>query len=322
MNRGGQRFEKVMGPHFGSISRDTYKGMNVSIGDIDRNGSPDVYVSNVHHALQAEGSLLWMTERRADGGVDWRERAGSLGVLNEKRFGWGAAIGDLNDDGWPDIVQANGMVDDSVDRRYEKCPDYWYVNEKIARSPPSTHAYADRWGDLRGMCIHGRERNRVYIQRGPQARPVFVDASVASGVGEETNARGVSMVDLDNDGKLDLVLTRMFAEPLVYRNLGTEKAHGRFVTIDLRGNGTDCDFDAIGSVVKIAGTPISSYRTSSTGFDGQSDPRVHLGLGAWPNPTVDVEVNWCGRNRSVEVFRGVSVDSFVTLEQGGAVKPR
>ena len=52
------------------------------------------------------------------------------GVLNEGGFGWGAAVGDLNLDGWLDLVQANGMVDDSADKRFEKPRDYWYVAEK------------------------------------------------------------------------------------------------------------------------------------------------------------------------------------------------
>jgi enediyne biosynthesis protein E4 len=38
--------------------------------------------------------------------------------LNERRFGWGAAMGDLNLDGWLDIVQANGMVDDAIDKKF------------------------------------------------------------------------------------------------------------------------------------------------------------------------------------------------------------
>ena len=57
------------------------------------------------------------------------------GALNERRFGWGADAGDLNNDGWVDIVQANGMVDDSLDHRYtEGRKDYWYVNQKLMQS--------------------------------------------------------------------------------------------------------------------------------------------------------------------------------------------
>src|SRR5690606_4998353 len=144
-------FEQIKGKIFGSVGLDTYKGMNVSIADFDRTGWQGVYVSDVHHALQAEGSLLWMFGQSSD---PFRpivtDTATQKGALNEERFGWGAVASDFDNDGWVDLAQANGMVDDTYDKKFEECPDYWYVNEKIARSPPSYHRYADKWGDIRG----------------------------------------------------------------------------------------------------------------------------------------------------------------------------
>ena len=114
LNRGGKHFETVKGAVSGDIGRDTYKGMNASLGDLDGNGLLDIYVSNVHHKLQAEGSLLWMNGGGA--GVNaWSDQAARRNALNEKRFGWGAAIGDIDRDGRLDILQANGMVDNRYD---------------------------------------------------------------------------------------------------------------------------------------------------------------------------------------------------------------
>ena len=58
-------------------------------------------------------------------------------------FGWGAAMGDLNLDGWQDLVQVNGMVDDSLDRRFLKPRNYWYAAEKVMLAPPEVHSYVE-----------------------------------------------------------------------------------------------------------------------------------------------------------------------------------
>ena len=65
----------------------------LSVGDLDRNAKEDIYISNVHHAMQAEGSLLWMnhTEKECKK-ADFNEQASQLNALNTNRFGWGAAI--------------------------------------------------------------------------------------------------------------------------------------------------------------------------------------------------------------------------------------
>ncbi|MCA2959314.1 MAG: VCBS repeat-containing protein [Silvanigrellales bacterium] len=326
LNEGGKRFRNVKGTLFGTMGRDTYKGMNASVQDFDRNGWLDVYVSNVHHALQAEGSLLWMFEKGKDSFVPrMADMATRLGALNERRFGWGAAASDFNNDGWIDIAQANGMVDDTPDRKWDECPDYWYTNEKIARSPPSIHTYANKWGDIRGRCIYGKERNRLYLNQGNKSLPQFID--VASGVGltEETNSRGMASVDLNNDGRLDLVVTHMFAGPDIYRNLAIkrdgfdEDVTPQSLTLELEGNGLTCNRDGLGSRVTVAWkTPHGTQATLSKeaqavdGLSAQNDRRLHFGLGLQPRD-VRVSVLWCGTdNRD---YGSMRPQGFATLRQ-------
>ena len=292
VNRQGRRFDRVDGRWFGDLGRDTYKGMNASLADFDRNGRLDVYVSNVHHALQAEGSLLWMNDTAEGQALKLRDRAATLGALNPDRFGWGAGVGDLDNDGWVDIVQGNGMVDDRLDTRYEGCPDYWYVNQKLMQSGPEIHTYADQWGDLRGRCIYGNELPRVYLNRGA-ARPQFVDVAEAVGLVIPENARGVALVDFDDDGRLDVVVANQHAGPTLLRNTGARRD---WIGLHLVGAGR-CGTAALGSTVTVhvPGEPPHVREVQAVnGFAAQTDERVHVGLGAEAPRVVEVTVRWCG----------------------------
>jgi Na+-translocating ferredoxin:NAD+ oxidoreductase RnfD subunit len=315
-NQQGKTFKNIKGKMFGDIGQDTYKGMNATIGDFDNNGTSDVYISNVHHAYQAEGSLLWMWMKNKQGVLEPKEMATRTGVLNENRFGWGGAAGDLDLNGWQDIVQANGMVDDTIDKKWEDCPDYWYVNEKIARSAPSFHRYTNKWGDIRGFCIYGKERNRVYLNQGDMLSNKFVDVAEQVGLTEKTNSRGVAMVDLNNNGRLDLVVTHMFSEPSLYKNtLGNDK---NWVGLELASGQSTCNAQAVGSVITLSykkdGKVLKQMREKVVvnGFNAQSENRVHFGLGDYKGP-VNVSVNWCLKERKDYTFNQTNKYHKVTF---------
>jgi Na+-translocating ferredoxin:NAD+ oxidoreductase RnfD subunit len=314
LNEGqGVAFREVEGPFFGTVGRDTYKGMNATLADFDRNGWLDVYVSNVHHVLQAEGSLLWMFSSPKKAGKDLvipeiEDRATELGALNEDRFGWGAAAADLDNDGWIDLVQANGMVNDTWDRKFEKCPDFWYTNERIALSPPSIHRYIHHWGDIRGRCIYGQEKDRVYLNRGTRKGQTFLDVASVVGLNRPGTSRGVAAADFDRDGRLDLAISHPFGPTTLHHNQlkpdsFRDSLPVNWIQLKMVGDGVRCNRDAIGTRVEIG--PQMREVHAVNGFSGQSDPVLHFGLGE-SSAEVTVRIRWCGRFES-EV-RGLTVN--------------
>ncbi|MBX7087392.1 MAG: FG-GAP-like repeat-containing protein [Leptospirales bacterium] len=304
INDGGKRFRRQQGEFFEDLGLDTYKGMNASMGDIDGNGADDVYVSNVHHPMQAEGSLLWMNYTASGAqNLSMKDRASQRGALNPHRFGWGAAMADLDLDGKLDIVQANGMVSNKWDKRYATCLDYWYLNEKLARSIPEIHTYADNWADLRGACIYPDEADRIYINQGSR----FSDFADDVGVTHRANTRGVAAVDLDNDGDLDLVFTDQFGEPIIYRNDINKPSWAGLI---LHGNGRTCNRDAVGSTVELKSPSISQHREVRlvNGFSAQSDTRLLFAV----TGSARAVIQWCGQEiQEIDLPAG----RYTTLEQ-------
>lgn len=303
LNQQNLTFKKIEGDFFGSLGRDTYKGMNASVEDVDADGFQDVYVSNVHHELQAEGSLFWFFQKDKTGNLIFEDRATRLGALNEDRFGWGASFADFNNDGWLDLVQANGMVDDRPDKKFDSCKDYWYTNEKIARSPPEIHRYIQNWGDIRGYCIYPNEKNRFYLHTGRTDQQMYVDVAEAVGLDQQDNSRGVATADFNNDGLMDLVVTNQHGEPDVLKNTWVKGEKPAWLGLEFQSRSPDCNRMALGSTLAVRWTSQGKERVQfkelklANGFSAQNEARVHLGLGAEVTGPVAVEINWCQKHR-------------------------
>ncbi|MFO0597839.1 MAG: FG-GAP-like repeat-containing protein [Myxococcaceae bacterium] len=324
LNEGGKHFRRVAGARFGDLGRDTYKGMNVSVADFDHNGFPDVYVSNVHHALQSEGSILWMVSASNDPFVPtFVDEATQRGALNERRFAWGAAAGDLDLDGWDDLVQANGMLDDRLDKRelHTRRRDYWYVNQKLMQSGPDIHTYADRWGDIRGRELYPNEARRVYLNRGAAGPGTFVDVAEQVGIAAPDNSRGVLLADLDDDGDLDVLVTNQHAPLSLYRNTLRHDGQGpHFIGFSLAGlRGSSAP--ALGAVVtvrsKTHGTELEQRKELQVmaGFSGQAEPRLLFGLTDDAPATVEVSVAW--PHGATETFQ-LAIDRYHALRPAAA----
>ena len=146
-----------------------------------------------------------------------------------------------------------------------------------------------------------RLRYRVFVEEmGARLGPVFT---------EERASRGLAVGDLDDDGRLDVVINDLDGSPQVLRNETTGAGH--WLLVKVRGKGKTTD--ALGAVITVKAGPLVQRRVvlSGTGYLSQDDRRAHFGLGQ-AGRADSVEVRWpdgtTSRLESVEANRIVEVE--------------
>jgi hypothetical protein len=306
LNNGDGTFRKMEGTFANQVGRDNYRGMNASLGDLRNSGNLDIYVSNVHVPLVREGSLLWINNNvKSASDIDLLlEQATPMQAVNEDAFGWGAAMGDLDLDGYLDIVQANGYISNRYEAPGKECPKAsWattaaYVHLLMsADARPESLTYLDNWHDLRGLCLYAGQQNKVYLNRGGR---YFVNVADKVGLTQQGESRGVALVDLTNSGKLDAIVANQYDEVAIYRN--ELKTPRNWAGLVLEGNGMTCNRDAAGSRVtvryRVDGKTIQQTREVqiTNGFAAQGDRRLLFGFGDYSGE-VSGQIVWCGQTK-------------------------
>jgi hypothetical protein len=253
-------------------------GMGTTVGDYDNDGWPDIFKTNFSDdtsSLYHNNHDGTFTPSIFDAGLS----------LNTHYLGWGAMFVDVDNDGWPDILLANGHVYPQVDG---------------------------------GLDTRYREPRLLYWNQG---NGKFKDVSSASGPGctEPMPARGLAVADLWNDGRESAIVNDMDEKPLLLVNLSANPNHWLGVILE----GTHSNRDGIGARVTVAagGKSWVQELRSGSSYLSSSDLRLHFGLGS--ASTVDrIDILW--PSGLEERFPGVAADRFVTLKEsaGTAIPAR
>jgi enediyne biosynthesis protein E4 len=222
-------------------------------------------------ALANEGFRLFRNNTRYF--EDIRDAAG-LTVPTLPYGGWSNAIADLNNDGWKDLFSANSHALDNIEL-------------------------------FQNRTYH--QRNQVFLNQGNGTyREVTAEIP---GLQREAAHRGSAVVDLDNDGRLDLVVTALGDRPGLYRN---ETPGGHWLLVRLIGR--EANREGLGAIVSVEtedGRTLWNHATTSVGFASSSDPRVHFGLGA--SRVKSLTIVWPGGKR--QKVLNVEVDTILTITQ-------
>jgi hypothetical protein len=280
LNLEGKRFELARA----GLADDSKSGMAVAVGDVFNRGRYDVFVTNIsERGFLFQGNNLRINLLKELG----RFNEIATGVVADAGWAWGAQFGDVNNDGWLDLVVVNGFISADSGR------DYWYAMSKVAGAQGNIFEDAKNWPPIGTASLSGYERSRVLLNRsreGPSGG--FVDVALEAGVTDRLDGRGVAMADLFNVGALDVVIANEKGRALLYRNTATPLHWVEFKLIGTRSNRS-----AIGAevTVEFGGVRQRQVVDGAMGFCSQNDRRVHFGLGKstldrvtiqWPSGTV------------------------------------
>lgn len=157
--------------------------------------------------------------------------------------------------------------------------------------------------------MSGREANVFYLNRGGGK---FADVSGVSGLDFTGDGRAFSVLDLDQDGDLDMILkSRTGPQIRVLRNNNDNGNH----SVAFRLIGTQSNRDAVGTVIRLKSSAGSRVKQVSigSGFLSQSTSWVYFGLGT-AESVDEVTIQW--PNGGTSVFRDLPVDQRITILEG------
>jgi len=276
LNQGGGTFRDVALEAGVATSVDGLPkaGMGVSVEDLNKDGSLDILVTN----LAGEGATLFINN--GQGEFDDMTAQYGLAQATFGFTGFGANWFDYDNDGWLDLFIANGAVTRMESEHGKPFP--------FAQKNQLFHNQGDRKGFRETSSIAG---------------PAFRLPGVS---------RGAAFGDIDNDGRMDIIVTNNNGPVRLLRNQIVSRNH--WLEVKLEAPKTNrFGVGARVAVLRRGQKPLWRWVHADSSYLSASDVRVHFGLG--DSPQVEgVMVHWPGG--LTEVWTNLESDKIVSLRQG------
>lgn len=271
-NKGNGTFEEVADRAGTAVDADghVYAGMGVDFTDYDNDGWPDIMVTDLANQSYA------LYRNNGDGSFSYASSASGIRQLSLLHSGWGMRLFDFDNDGWKDLFVVQGHVNDSIEQSHS---DLHYSEPMLlARNTGST-----------------------FVDISTESGPIFDQSFVA---------RGMAVGDIDNDGRLDVVVSTNLGPAFLLHNETVSENH--WLLLNLVGHKSNRD--AIGAEVKVFtadGQRMATVSTSGS-YLSSSDKRLHFGLAK--NKIVDkIEIRWPSGTR--QTLKHIPADRILTIDE-------
>ena len=252
----------------------TYAGMGIAFQDFNNDGLPDLVITNLANQKYA------LYRNNGDGSFTYDTYVSGLAGMTLLHSGWGISFLDYDNDGFKDLLIAQGHDLDTVELNYPQ--------------------------------LHYKEPMLLARNMG---NGTFVDVSAKSGAvfGERWVSRGMAVGDVDNDGRLDAVVATNDGAAHILHNETESGNH--WLSLFLVGHKSNRD--GIGAEIKVTTSRGAQYWTVSTSgsYLSSGDKRAHFGLGR-DAEAATVEIQWPSGVR--QVLQHVAGDRVLRVEEPAA----
>ena len=308
---GRPRFELIEGrrgfldPKSKVLGFDSFKGMGIDFADVNDDGVPDLFVSNITDDFALEESTFLFVSN--GGTLDYRDRSERLHVARGG-WCWDARFADFDNDGVHELMQATGFVRGTVNR--------WPELHELAMANDDLLRHENIWPKFGADTdLSGDNRNPFFVR---DASGGYQDVSAELGFERGTISRGIATADVDGDGDLDFALANMWAPSTFFRN---DARGGNALVLHVR-RGKSPAIGATASVITPKGRRMTAQVDGGNGHTGKRGPELHFGLGE--EIVAMVEIRWRDREGRPQThrFRAAKGVHTIALPDAGPASAR
>jgi hypothetical protein len=252
--------------------------MGVDFGDIDHDGLFEIFVTNF---TEEPDALYWNRGKQGFTDISY---ASHIGQPTYPLVGWGTSFLDMDNDGWLDLFVANGHVYPQMDLVKGGAP---------YRQP---------------LLLFRNNRDRT-----------FEDVTAISGLADlpPASRRGAAFGDVNNDGKVDVLILNVGEPPTLLINRTKTSNHA----VLLKLIGTKSNRSAVGARATVTAGGLVQFNEvrSGSSYMSQNDLRLHFGLGS--QATIDsIEISWPSGKK--DTYHNLAADFIYTISEDGTIQKK